>query len=153
DDRGTHECPRLLMVMLWDVRTMDQWRAVDENPPTTPSRLALDNYGNIVYEGSHLVEGAALDELAANIEGRLEKLAQHTGGFKLGDSFRENLPRTLARFNELAATGKDDDFHRGENPIELIFNGEAREGNDTGNPTLYPVSESGPYYAALICAG
>jgi 3-oxosteroid 1-dehydrogenase len=147
------EYPRFLMFMIWDERTMDKWRAVDAGPPTTPSRLALDNYGNIVHDGSHLIEGATLDELADNIEARLEKLASKTGGFQLDASFRENLPRTLARFNELAATGKDDDFQRGVNPIELIFNGDAREGNDTGNPTMYPVSESGPYYAALICAG
>jgi 3-oxosteroid 1-dehydrogenase len=61
--------------------------------------------------------------------------------------------RALARFNELAATGRDDDFHRGENPIEQIFTGVVPEDNDTGNPTMYPLSESGPYYAALVCAG
>jgi len=47
----------------------------------------------------------------------------------------------------------DDDLHRGENPIELIFNGDAREGNDTGNPTMYPIAASGPYYATIVCAG
>ena len=54
---------------------------------------------------------------------------------------------------KLAATGKDDDFHRGENPIEQIFTGVVPEDNDTGNPTMYPISETGPYYAALVCTG
>jgi 3-oxosteroid 1-dehydrogenase len=147
------EYPRLLMFMIWDQRTMDLCRAVDANPPTEPSRLALDNYGNVVYEDAHLIKGETLAELAANIEARVDALAADTGGFRLDASFKENLPRSLARFNELAATGSDDDFHRGENPIELIFNGPAPEGNETGNPTMYPVSEIGPYYGALVCAG
>jgi hypothetical protein len=147
------EYPRLLMFMIWDQRTVDVWSAVEANPPTTPSRLALDNYGNVVYDDFHLIKGDTLDELADNIEARLAKLAPHTGGFKLDGSFRQNLPASIARFNDVAATGKDVDLHRGENPIELIFNGEARPGNDTGNPTMHPISDSGPYYATIVCAG
>jgi 3-oxosteroid 1-dehydrogenase len=59
----------------------------------------------------------------------------------------------VARFNGFAATGKDEDFHRGENPIEQIFTGVVPEDNDTGNPTMYPISDQGPYYAAIVCAG
>jgi 3-oxosteroid 1-dehydrogenase len=152
-DPAQLEYSRLLMFMIWDQRTMDLWRAVDLNPPTTPPRLALDNYGNIVYDDFHVIRGETLDELSGSIEARLETLAHATGGFELDASFRENLERSVARFSELAATGQDEDLHRGEKQIELIFNGEAREGNDTGNPTMYPISDSGPYYAALICAG
>jgi hypothetical protein len=141
------------MFMVWDQRTMDLCQPADEQPPTTPPRLALDNYGNIVYDDFHLVVGETLDELATNVETRLEKLAPKSGGFRLDASFRQNLPRSIARFNELARTGKDDDFHRGENPIELIFNGPAKDGNESGNPTMYPISDSGPYYATIVCAG
>lgn len=147
------EYPRLLMFMIWDQRTMDVWRPQPSGEDTVPSRLALDNYGNIVYEDFHLIRGDTLDALTTAIEERLAKLASKTGGFTLDPSFRENLPRSIARFNELAKTGRDDDLHRGENPIELIFNGEARPGNDTGNPTMYPISESGPYYCTIVCAG
>ena len=147
------EYPRLLMFMVWDQRTMDLCQPVDEQPPTTPPRLALDNYGNIVYDDFHLIVGGTLDELTSNIEARLEKLAPKSGGFKLDPSFRQNLPTSITRFNELARTGKDDDFHRGENPIELIFNGPAKEGNESGNPTMYPISDSGPYYATIVCSG
>jgi len=152
-DPARLEYPRFLMFMIWDERTATLWRAVDVNPPTTPSRLALDNYGNVVYDDYHVIHGETLDALAGAIEARLRSLAPHTGGFSLDPSFAPNLHRAVARFNELAATGKDTDFHRGENPIELVFNGPARKGNDTGNPTLYPISETGPYYATLICAG
>jgi hypothetical protein len=118
-----------------------------------PSRLALDNYGNVIYEDFHAIKGETIEDLIQNIKARLEKLAPHTGGFALDEGFAEEVHRTIARFNQLAATGKDLDFQRGENLIELIFNGEARPGNDTGNPTMYPISESGPYYATILAAG
>jgi hypothetical protein len=146
------EYPRLLMFQVWDQRTMDGCRAT-EVTPSTPSRVALDNYGSLIYDDFHLIEGETLDELAGAIEARLAKLARHTGGFRLDKSFRMNLPRSIARFNELAATGKDDDFHRGENPIEQIFTGVVPEDNDTGNPTMFPIADKGPYYAAIVCAG
>ncbi len=152
-DPARLEYPRLLMFMIWDARTHELWRAVDVNPPTTPPRVALDNYGNVVYDDVHLIRGDTLAELSARIGERLERLAPKTGGFALDPAFASNLERSVARFNELAATGKDVDLHRGENPIELIFNGAARDGNDTGNPTMYPISASGPYYATIVCAG
>jgi succinate dehydrogenase/fumarate reductase flavoprotein subunit len=151
-DPARLEYPRLLMFQIWDQRAMDGCRAT-EVTPSTPSRIALDNYGSLIYDDFHVIKGETLDELADAIEQRLQKVAAHTGGFGLDESFRENLPKSIARFNELAATGKDDDFHRGENPIEQIFTGVVPEDNDTGNPTMYPISESGPYYAALVCPG
>ena len=146
------EYPRFLMFMVWDQRTMDLFAPDPGDGPAGP-HLALANYGNVVYDDFHLIKGGTLDELAAAVEARLEKLAPHTGGFELDASFRGNLARSIARYNELAPTGKDDDLHRGENPIELIFNGPEREGNDTGNPTMHPISDKGPYYATIVCAG
>jgi succinate dehydrogenase/fumarate reductase flavoprotein subunit len=146
------EYPRLLMFQIWDQRTMDGCRAT-EVEPSEPSRIALDNYGSLIYDDFHVIKGETLDELAGAIEQRLAKVAPHTGGFRLDDSFRANLPNAIKRYNELAATGKDDDFHRGENPIEQIFTGVVPEDNDTGNATMYPISDKGPYYAALVCAG
>jgi hypothetical protein len=152
-DPATLEYPRLVMTMVWDERTIELFAPEHAHPATTPPRLALDNYGNFLYDDFHVIRGETLDELASAVGARLESLAPQTGGFRLDPSFRTNLPRSVARFNELAARGRDDDFHRGENPIELVFNGEAREGNTTGNPTMYPLARSGPYYAALVCAG
>jgi 3-oxosteroid 1-dehydrogenase len=146
------EYPRLLMFQIWDQRTMDGCQAT-EVTPSTPSRIALDNYGSLIYDDFHVIQGGTLDELANAIEERLASYADRTGGFRLDDSFRTNLPASIKRFNELAATGKDDDFHRGENPIEQIFTGVVPEDNDTGNPTMYPIADGEPYYAALVCAG
>lgn len=146
------EYPRFIMFMIWDERTMELWAPDSAGAPPGP-HLQLANYGNVVYDDYHLIRGATLPELAAAISARLESLEAETGGFRLDPSFAANLERSVARFNELARTGRDDDFHRGENPIELIFNGPAKDDNDTGNPTMYPISETGPYYATLVSAG
>jgi 3-oxosteroid 1-dehydrogenase len=147
------EYPNLLLFMIWDQRTNDLWTATEAIEDTRPSRLALDNYGNVIYEDSHIIKGDTIENLTRNIEARLAKLAPHTGGFTLDEGFAEEVPRTIERFNRFASSGKDLDFRRGENPIELIFNGEAKPDNDTGNPTMYPISESGPYYATIVVAG
>lgn len=147
------EYPNLLLFMIWDERTKDQWTATEATEDTKPSRLALDNYGNVIYEDFHVIKGDTIEDLTRNIEARLEKLAPHTGGFKLEEGFAAEVPGTIARFNELARTGQDLDFRRGENPIEHIFNGEAKPDNDTGNATMYPMSEEGPYYATIVVAG
>jgi succinate dehydrogenase/fumarate reductase flavoprotein subunit len=145
------EYPRLLMFQIWDQRCMDGCRATEN--AEQPAKTSLDNYGSLIFEGDHLIKGDTLEALARAIEERLAKLAPHTGGFRLDESFAANLPRSIARFNELARTGKDEDFHRGENPIEQIFTGVVPEDNDTGNPTMYPIADTGPYYAAIVCAG
>jgi 3-oxosteroid 1-dehydrogenase len=151
-DPARLEYPRLLMFQIWDQRCMDGCRAT-EVEPSDPPRIALDNYGSLIYDDFHVIKGETLDGLASAIEERLQKVAPHTGGFRLDDSFRANLPKSIARFNEFARQGKDADFRRGENPIEQIFTGVVPEDNDTGNPTMYPLADSGPYYAALVCAG
>lgn len=152
-DPQTMEYPQLLRFMIWDQRSMDAWRATEAIEDTTPPRLALDNYGNIMYDGFHVIQGATLGELAAAIEKRLESLAPYTGGFALAPEFADELPDSIRRFNELARSGKDVDFGRGDKPIEHTFNGPAREGNDCPNPTMYPISDSGPYYCTIVCAG
>jgi succinate dehydrogenase/fumarate reductase flavoprotein subunit len=151
-DGGSMEYARLLMFMIWDDRTHRQWAPPGADSEPSP-KLALENYGNVVFDGYHLIRGETLADLTAEIERRLEKLAPRTGGFRLRPSFLENLQASVARFNELAATGKDVDLGRGDNPIELIFNGPGMPDNDTGNPTMYPISLEGPYYATIICAG
>ena len=152
-DAAKVEYPNLLLFMIWDERTRELWTATEAIEDTTPSRLALDNYGNVIYEDSHIIEGETIEDLARNIRTRLEGLASHTGGFRLDDGFAREVPKTIARFNELARTGKDTDFGRGENPIEHTFNGEAKPDNGTGNATMYPMSEEGPYYATIVVAG
>ena len=62
------------------------------------------------------------------------------------------IKATIKRFNGFARAGKDADFQRGERPVELLFNGPTAP--KTGkNPTMYPISSSGPFYAALMTGG
>ena len=56
--------------------------------------------------------------------------------------------RTLERYNELAAVGRDTDFHRGETVYERA-NGDATHGP---NPTMRPLGP-GPYYAVRLWPG
>jgi hypothetical protein len=146
------EYPRLVMVMIWDERTHRRYAppGADDNPSP---RLALENYGNVCYDDFHLISGSSLAELADRVEERLAAIAPRTGGFALAPSFRENLPRAVERYNELSRTGRDTDLGRGDNPIELIFNGPAQEDNTTGNPTMFPLAAEGPYYATLVSPG
>lgn len=152
-DPQNMEYPNLLLFIVWDQRTHELWKATEANEDTTPPRLALDNYGNVVYDDFHVIKGENLEELTRNLEARLEDLAPHTGGFSLDEGFSSRLPDTMERFNELARAGKDTDFKRGDTPIEHTFNGEAKPDNDTGNATMYPMSKEGPYYAAVFSAG
>lgn len=152
-DPQSMEYPNLLLFIVWDQRTYDLWKATEAVEKTTPSRLALDNYGNVVYDDFHVIKGEDLEDLTRNIGARLEDLTPETGGFSLDEGFSSQIPGTIERFNELARSGKDLDFKRGDTPIEHTFNGEAKPGNDTGNATMYPISEDGPYYASIFSAG
>jgi len=89
------------------------------------------DFGPFIAEG-YLTEGRDLTDLAAQlgIDGT-------------------NLGATVARFNELAKQGVDQDFHRGETVYERA-NGDAT--HDGPNPTLRPLG-TGPYYAVKLYPG
>ena len=59
----------------------------------------------------------------------------------------------MARFSELAATGVDVHFGRGERAVQQLFNGDVREEPGRANPTMWPLAADGPYYAALVTGG
>ena len=96
---------------------------------------------------------ATLDELVVNIAGRLEQYAAVTGGLALSDDFGTNLATSIERFNGFAAAGRDEDFGRGERAISFVFNGDVKEEPGRDNVTMWPISTSGPYCAALVTGG
>lgn len=104
----------------------------------------------------YVLEGADFEGLATALRARLSELAPHTGGFALDDAFVKQLGETVARYNRFAASGKDDDFQRGETPVEGYFHNMYQPpglANPSPNPTMHPLAERGPYYAIILCAG
>lgn len=141
-DPTRSEYPNLVLIAVWDQHAQDN--------------CASDEYGRFIVpkgaDSSHVIKGKTFETLAANIKKRLKQYAHETGGLKLSADFAKTLEASVKRFNGFARKGKDLDFQRGERQVELLFNGPT--GAKTGkNPTMYPISSEGPYYAALMTGG
>jgi 3-oxosteroid 1-dehydrogenase len=141
-DPAKSEYPNLVLIAVWDQRSQDN--------------SASDEYGRFIVpkgtDNSHVIKGKTWEALTAAIKKRLKQYASETGGLQLSPDFEKNLKKTVSRFNGFARKGKDEDFRRGERPVELLFNGPtaAKAGK---NPTMYPISAGGPYYATLMTGG
>lgn len=136
------EYPNLILIAIWDQRSQDN--------------SASDEYGRFIVpkgtDDSHVIKGRTWEALVNNIKKRLKQYAGATGNLRLSPDFAKNLKKTVSRFNGFARKGVDEDFHRGERQVELLFNGPTAQ--KTGkNPTMYPISTKGPYYAALLTGG
>ena len=142
-DADAAEYPNLVLFQIWDQRAQDH--------------SASDEYGRLIAPpgagDAHVVRGDTLDDLAAGLRERLDRYASVTGGLRLADDFAATLRATIERFNGFAAAGVDEDFGRGERPVQLLFNGDVAEEPGRTNPTMWPISETGPYYAALVVGG
>jgi 3-oxosteroid 1-dehydrogenase len=137
------EYPNLVLFQIWDQRSQDN--------------SASDEYGRLIVppgtDDAHVLRGETIEELATAIAERLAAYADVTGGLRLSDHFAPNLRDTIVRFNQLAAAGVDSDFGRGERAVQQLFNGAVREEPGRTNPTMWPISRTGPYYAALVTGG
>jgi succinate dehydrogenase/fumarate reductase flavoprotein subunit len=142
-DPTTGGYPRLVLISVWDQRSQDH--------------SASDEYGRLIVppdaDDAHVIRGGTLEELAAGIAERLERYAAVTGGLRASEDFTANLRASIARFNELARRGVDEDFGRGERAVQQLFNGDVKEEPGRENPTMWPLSDEGPYYAALVTGG
>jgi len=145
-DPNTASYPNLLMFMIYDQRTADLYAG------TAP----IPAHGNVE---SHVLKGSSLQELGELIDGRLESLVEHTGGFRLDEYFSTKLQQTIHQFNQYAVSGKDADFKRGEflydRDYMFFYSGHPELGTDhpenkSKNKTMYPISETGPYYAVIL---
>ncbi len=140
-ERG--EYPYLVLVQVWDQRTQDH--------------SASDEYGRLVVppgtDDAHVIRGETLEELGAAIAARLDRYRSVTGGLTLAPDFVTTLRSTIERFNGFAERGVDEDHHRGEKPVQLLFNGPVKDEPGRANPTMWPISGTGPYYAALVTGG
>ena len=136
------EFPNLLGFMIWDARTAERYAGYDPIPAAN-AKL------------QHVIEGATLEELANNIESRLSAIAAHTGGLKLDAKFVDTLKASIQRYNAGAKLGVDEEFARGQTPIEIGFQfmNAAPAPNPHPNITMHPIAERGPFYAAILGAG
>lgn len=141
-DPSRAEYPNQLSFMIWDARTAQHYAGYDPIPAAN-AKLA------------HVIEGDTLETLVANIGERLGGIAEHTGALKLDEQFLPTLQASIARYNELAKKGEDEDFGRGRTPIEIAFQffNLEKAPNEYPNMTMHPVAAQGPYYAAILGAG
>lgn len=143
-DQNKAEWTNQLLFLIADKRTVEYWEGF---PPYATSGLDL----------KYLIEGETLEELSENIKKRLESLKKNIGSFRLDETFNEGLKKTFDKFNEYAKTGKDLDFNRGDftydkewGSIKPTKPGVNWPENIESNYTMYPLSNEGPYYGAIL---
>jgi len=140
------EYKNLFLFMIYDQRTADVWGSLPPNYSAYP----IPPKGTPAH---YIISGNTFEELASALDGRLADLADRTGNFRLDANFAANIRETVSQFNQYAESGVDLEFHRGETPIELAFHGPAAPGNNKPNPTMYPLSSTGPYFAIILAGG
>jgi hypothetical protein len=148
------EYTNLLLFLVFDERARRLW-----GPPAgygefrARQEWPLESLGDYSNDDRVVISAPDLDGLAAAIQERLVPLADRTAGLSLDDGFVDGLRRSIDRFGELARKGVDEDFGRGQNPIEQVFGGPHRRGNDCPDATMFPLAEEGPYHAIIVSAG
>jgi hypothetical protein len=142
-DGARSEYPNLLLIAVWDQRSQEH--------------SASDEYGRFIVppgtDDAHVIKGATLAALSKGVGERLARYARVTGGLQLAPDFEKTLAESIQRFNGFAASGRDFDFRRGERQVEHLFNGAVAPSPSAPNPTMFPISEEGPFYAALLTGG
>ena len=99
-----------------------------------------------------------LEGIAIALSRRLEKLRPKIGKHSLAEDFAVQAKKSIERFNQFATTGIDEDFGRGSTPISQAFhmatlNPDFSERTAAAKNTMYPLADSGPYYATILAAG
>jgi 3-oxosteroid 1-dehydrogenase len=117
-----------------------------EQVPAIPSYLVFDQRYRNRYP------------FGANLPGRTPQALIDSGYFKRADTIEqlaalidvptETLKATIERFNGFARTGRDEDFHRGENVYDTYY-GDPRV---KPNPCLGPIDHP-PFYAVALYPG
>jgi 3-oxosteroid 1-dehydrogenase len=134
----------LLGFLIWDTRQQENW-ATGFPFPTDPAASPFT------------LVGETLEDLAAKIIERMGAIPQVTPGMELTEDFTEAMIAEVAKFNEYAATGVDPDFYRGLSPYDTAWNSFPMQltewpSADQPNASMYPLSDTGPYYAQIMTA-
>jgi hypothetical protein len=114
-----------------------------------PARYPVPAAGD---SAPYVIEAPTLEELEAEIRRRLEAIGGQTGGFALAADFGRELRHSISTFNRYAERGLDEEFRRGQEPIQVDGSGPGRVGSHP-NRTMYPIAPLGPYYCIITAAG
>ncbi len=140
------EYPNLVQFLVYD-------QAVADEPTFWPWRGCVPLPG---FPAPWVVRGDTVEALAAALSEKLDALRGRRAGtavvgpdVALTADFADALRATIERFNQMATTGVDEDFHRGETPIQPAWQGPSR-----GHPnrTMHPIDLNGPLYAIPLGA-
>lgn len=146
-DSVQREFPNLLLFMIYDRHTLENF---DQETDI--------NYPSLAPNSPYVICRNTLEELGSAIQTRLEELTRkyELPAIQLEANFNTQLTRTILRFNQIALSGKDPEYHRGESQVEIDFLYSQRRrliSNQGNNPTLFPIAETGPYYAIILAGG
>lgn len=108
--------------MIFDQEYRDRYALGTMLPGVTPERYLKEGYLKRAASLAELAQAAGIDP--------------------------QGLERTVARFNAMAAAGKDADFHKGESAFDRYAGDPAHK----PNPCLGPIGTA-PFYAMEISAG
>ncbi|MEZ4497273.1 MAG: FAD-dependent oxidoreductase [Thermomicrobiales bacterium] len=125
-------------------------------------RVAENWSGNFPYpridaEAPYVIKGETLEELGAAIRERVDSLPSIGPSMRLYPEFEANLVAEVARYNEFAKAGVDEDFRRGQFGYDEGWQTKPSveeptiewPSADQTVKSLYPLSETGPYYAII----
>jgi 3-oxosteroid 1-dehydrogenase len=130
------------LILIWDQQVAEGVAGNDFGNPVPPADV----------DGYWVLRADTLAELTGLIAKRLTELKLPADHDTLAADFTENVRQSVARYNELAESGLDTDFHRGETPVELALAAIFGPGEGT-NPTMSPLAPAGPYYATILGPG
>jgi 3-oxosteroid 1-dehydrogenase len=141
-DAAEAHFPNLPLIAIWDEGVATDVPGSDFGNPVPPEDV--DAYW--------VIRGDNLDQLADGIAKGLAGLIDMIGERELARDFVPRLRATLDRFAQMAERGVDEDFARGEAPIERWTSAAFGDG-DGLNPTMRALSGTGPYYATILGPG
>ncbi len=148
-DPVKREYPNRYLFWIFDQRSLEQYGGAYPIPKD-------------MRETPSLIIGKNANDLANNIRARLQSIAQQYGKKEqLDPDFSDTLRATIQTFNGYAKSGQDPDYNRGASEFDKVWNraySDMRENptpveNPYPNPTLYPLSDNGPYYAFILAPG
>ena len=147
-DEIENEYPNDLLYMIFDQRALDLFAGDMHLPP--PGEQA-----------DYIISGATLDLLTSAIQQRLDHYETKIGKRSLAPGFIAGLQAQIALYNSDARRGVDSQFKRGSlydidwhHNIDSVERKDSRWPHNPGpNYTMYPLADSGPYYAIILGAG